>query len=224
MDAGATGLPADIGTMTSGRRMDSLQPYLDFFAANLYLFVFLCSLIDATGFPFPGRIMLIVAGTVASDDREVVTIVALGAAGAVTGDHALYLAGMLGGPRLLALYCRLTFSPPQCLDQTVAYFRRLGLLAIVMGRFSTSVRLFAAVMAGSGHLPYARFLAYDLVGALSYAGLWVLTGYVFGDQARAVLQRLGGPRLLLLIAPVAIVAIVAFRLWQRARRQAGPPS
>jgi membrane-associated protein len=204
--------------------MDSLQPYLDFFAAHLYLFVFLSSLIDATGFPFPGRIMLVVAGTVASDDREVLTIVALGAAGAVTGDHALYLAGMLGGRRLLALYCRLTFSPPHCLDRTVAYFRRLGPPAIMLGRFSTSVRLFAAVMAGSGHLPYARFFGYDLLGALSYAGLWVLAGYVFGDQARAVLERLGGPRLLLLIVPAAIVAIFAFRLWQLARRQPDRPA
>jgi membrane protein DedA with SNARE-associated domain len=202
--------------------MDSVQPYLDLFAAHLYLLVFFASLIDATGFPFPGRIMLVVAGTIASDDRQVATIVALGAAGAVIGDHALYLAGLLGGPRLLALYCRVTFSSPHCLDRTVAYFRRLGPPAIMLGRFSTSVRLFAAVMAGSGHFPYVRFIGYDLVGALSYAGLWVLVGYVFGDQARAVLQRLGGPKVLLVIVPVAIVAIVGFRLWQRTRQWTDP--
>jgi membrane-associated protein len=199
--------------------MDSLHPYLDFFAAHLYLVVFLSSLIDATGFPFPGRIMLVLAGTIATGDREIAAIVALGAAGAVIGDHALYLAGVLGGPRLLALYCRLTFSPPHCIDRTVAYFRRLGPPAIMLGRFSTSVRLFAAVMAGSGHFPYARFIGYDLVGALTYASLWVLVGYVFGDQARAILHRLGGPKVLLLIVPVAIAAIAGFRLWQRRTRR-----
>jgi membrane protein DedA with SNARE-associated domain len=198
--------------------MESLQPYLDVFATHLYLFVFLSSLIDATGIPFPGRIMLVVAGTIASGDGEVATIVALGAAGAVTGDHALYLAGAIGGPRLLALYCRLTLGPPHCIDRTVAYFRRVGPPAIMLGRFSTSVRLFAAVMAGSGHFPYPRFVAYDLIGALSYAGLWVLVGYVFGDQARAVLEQVGGPKMLLLIVPAATAAIVGFRLWRWAHQ------
>jgi membrane protein DedA with SNARE-associated domain len=199
--------------------MENLLPYLDLFAAHLYLFVFLSSLIDATGFPFPGRVVLVIAGTIASTDREVATVVAMGAAGAVIGDHGLYLAGMVGGPRLLALYCRLTFSPPHCIDRTVAYFRRLGPPAIMLGRFSTSVRLFAAVMAGSGHFPYARFVGYDLLGALSYAGLWVLLGYVFGEQVHAVLQGVGGRRALLLVVPAAIAAIVAFRLWHLARQR-----
>lgn len=201
--------------------MDTLQPYLDFFAAHIFLLVFLTSLVDATGFPFPGRIMLVVAGTLAGDEREVVAMVLLGAVGAVLGDHALYLVGVLGGSRLLSLYCRLTLSSPRCIEETIAYFQRLGPPAIMLGRFSTSVRLFAAVMAGSGHVSYPRFIAYDFVGAVAYAGLWVFLGYVFGDQVRRALSHLGGPKVLLLAGPLAIFAILAFRLRRRARQEAG---
>jgi len=42
-----------------------------FLIAHLYLAVFLASAIDATGVPFPGRIILVVTGTFATTSPEV---------------------------------------------------------------------------------------------------------------------------------------------------------
>ena len=191
--------------------------FVTFLIAHLYLAVFLASAIDATGVPFPGRIILVLTGTFATTSPEVAFAIVAGAVGALLGDHVLYLAGKRGGASLLALYCRLTLSSDRCVEDTVKYFRRFGALAIILGRFSTSVRLFAAILSGSGHIAYARFLVYDLVGSLAYTALWVVAGHMFGDQVVAILQWLGRQRAIILIVLAAVVVIVAHRAWRRRR-------
>jgi membrane protein DedA with SNARE-associated domain len=97
------------------------------------------------------------------------------------------------------------------------YFRRFGATAIVLGRYSTSVRLFAAILSGTGRIAYHRFLVYDLAGSLAYATVWVVLGRVFGDQVEEALEWLGRQRALFLVVPPGICVIVGYRLWQRRR-------
>ena len=104
-------------------------------------------------------------------------------------------------------------------------FRRFGAPAILLGRYSTGVRLFAAILSGCRYIAYRRFLTYDIAGSLVYATLWVMLGHAFGEQVSAALPWLGRRRALILIVPAAVVAIVAFRLWRRRRYGAArPPS
>ena len=100
------------------------------------------------------------------------------------------------------------------------YFRRFGAAAIVLGRYSTSVRLFAAILSGTGRIAYRRFLLYDLAGSLAYATVWGVLGRLFGDEVAAALEWLGQRRALFLIVPTAIAAIVGYRLWRRRRHGA----
>jgi len=139
------------------------------------------------------------------------------ALGSVVGDHVLYLAGARGGERLLALYCRLTLRSERCVESTLNYFTRFGPAAIVLGRYSTSVRLFAAVLSGTGRIAYHRFVIYDLAGSLAFATVWIGLGWLFSDEVGVLLEWLGRQRVLLLIVPTAILAIVGYRLWQRWR-------
>jgi membrane protein DedA with SNARE-associated domain len=203
--------------------VDTLQPFATFLTAHVYLAVFLASAIDATGVPFPGRIVLILAGTFIATSHGLALGVVAGTAGALLGDHLLYLAGWRGGAVLLALYCRLTLGSRRCVEDTVKYFRRFGPSAILLGRYSTGVRLFAAILSGCGYIPYKRFLGYDIVGSLIYATLWVGLGHLFADQVMIALQWLERRRVLLLIVPAAVIVIVAYRLWRRRRYGAARP-
>jgi membrane protein DedA with SNARE-associated domain len=196
--------------------MDAL-PFIGFLAGHVYLAVFVANAIDATGIPFPGRIVLILAGALLPSNPQLALAIVAGATGSVLGDHLLYLAGQRGGSRLLALYCRLTLGSERCVDDTVKYFRRFGPSAVLLGRYSTGVRLFAAILSGCGHLPYRRFLRYDIAGSLIYATLWVIVGYLLGDHVSAVLTWLARHRALILIIPAAVLGIVAYRLWRRWR-------
>jgi membrane protein DedA with SNARE-associated domain len=194
-----------------------MTPFAGFMAGHVCLAVFVANALNATGIPFPGRVVLILAGAFLQSKLQLALAIVAGATGALLGDHALYLAGRRGGPALLAFYCRLTLGSERCVDNAVNFFRRFGPSAILLGRYSTGVRLFAAILSGSGHLPYSRFLGYDMVGAMVYATLWVTVGHLFGDQVWAVLARLGQRRGALLILPAAVVGIVAYRLWRRWR-------
>jgi membrane protein DedA with SNARE-associated domain len=195
--------------------MHAMGPFLGWLQEYLFPVVFVTSLIDATGLPFPGRAMLVAAGIAAGGPRDVALLVLTGVAGALLGDHLLYALGMRRGPRLLALYCRLSLGSVRCVENTLAYFRRFGAFAVLIGRFSASVRLFGAVLAGTGEIGYRRFLLLDLVGSIVYMTLWIVLGATVGAVA---LERVGRPlQAVLLIGPVALVAILLYRLFRRWR-------
>src|SRR5262249_4671586 len=157
------------------------------------------------------------AGAFATTRVEVAIAIVASALGSLVGDHVLYLAGARGGERLLALYYRLTLGSERCVENTLRYFTRFGPAAIVLGRYSTSVRLFAAVLSGSGRIAYRRFVFYDLAGSLVFATVWIGLGWLFSDEVEVVLEWLGRQRALFLIVPIAILAVVGYRLWQRWR-------
>lgn len=195
--------------------MDAARPFLGWLHEHLLPVVFLTSLVDATGLPFPGRAMLVAAGIAAAGHRDVVMLVMTGVTGALLGDHLLYALGRRRGPRLLALYCRLSLGSVRCVENTLACFRRFGALAVLVGRFSTSVRLFAAVLAGSGEISYRRFILLDLIGSLVYMTLWIGLGAAFGA---VVLEQVGRPlQAILLLGPAALVAVLLYRLYRRRR-------
>jgi membrane protein DedA with SNARE-associated domain len=197
--------------------MDLLRPHLDYLANHLYAVVFTAFLVEAAGMPFPSRLVLIVAATLSEGRESFAALVLVSAMAAVIGDHVPYVAGKLMGPRLLTLYCRLTLGSERCVEKTVRYFVRFGAAAIVLSRFSASVRIFASALSGCGHITYGRFLICDIVGSLAYATLWVGVGRIVGEQVADFLKRSGSGRLLLLIAPAAFVGLLAYRLWRRFR-------
>ena len=122
--------------------MESVQPFLGWLREHLFAVVFVASLVDATGLPFPGRAMLVVAGLSATARHDVVLLIMTSVLGSLLGDHVLYLAGRRGGIRLLALYCRLSLGSTRCVETALRCFKRFGAVAVLLARFSTSVRLF----------------------------------------------------------------------------------
>jgi membrane protein DedA with SNARE-associated domain len=197
--------------------VDFIQLHLEFLLRHLLTVVFVAFLIEAAGVPFPSRILLLIAATLAIEPREVVALVLVSSVASLIGDHLPYLAGAMTGPRILAFYCWITLGSAACVEKTVGYFRRFGAAAVLLSRFSASVRLFASALSGCGHITYWKFITFDLVGTLVYTTLWATLGYVVGDQAAELLGRHRGARLLVLVGPVALATLIAYRLWRRKR-------
>lgn len=193
-------------------------------AVLLHVLVAVATLIDATGLPFPGRVLLIAAGASTTDPWRAVTLTAAGSLGALVGDHLWYMAGRLGGRKLLTAYCRLSMGSGHCVSRTRDYFRRFGPFTVVIGRFVAGVRLLSSPLAGTGAITYPRYLAWDLVGAVVWSACFVFLGYLLGDRWRAVVERIGFGRAMLiagLLLLVGTAATVGWRLWRRRRRH-GP--
>jgi membrane-associated protein len=200
--------------------VELVQSHLDLLLRHLLTVIFAAFFIEAAGLPFPSRILLLVAATLAIDSHQLVGLVAASTVGALIGDHIPYLAGALTGPRILALYCRLTLGSAECVDKTIGYFRRYGAAAVLFSRFSAGVRLFASALSGCGHIRYWKFLTLDLVGTLIYTTVCVTVGHLVGERVEELLGRHRGARLLVLVGPLALATLIAYRLWRR--RSYGP--
>lgn len=194
--------------------MDSIFAFV---RAHAYAGVFVATFIDGTALPFPGRMLLIATGALApSAGLNVVAIILLGAAGAVLGDHLWYVAGLVRGERVLALYCRVVPRRRTCADRARDYVARYGGFAFIIGRFVAGVRILAAPVAAAAGMRYPRFLLCDVGGALLWSTVFVLLGYAVGARAPALMERLGivgsvaiG---LAVTAAITLVAVAARRL------------
>jgi membrane protein DedA with SNARE-associated domain len=170
---------------------------------HLFGVVFLGAIVDAIGIPFPGRIMLITAGSMADPASDhgtsTVLVIAVAVVGTVAGDHVWYLLGRLMGRRFLDRYGRrLRISGPR-LATADRFLRRFGGIALILGRFAATIRIVITPLAASRGMSYARFLAFDLTGAVLWAA-----GFVWLGRAAGAVGGKGG-----LIGTVAVVTTVA---------------
>jgi membrane protein DedA with SNARE-associated domain len=197
--------------------MDLLQTHLGFLAAHPFGVVFWSLLIEAAGIPFPGRVILILTPAFLVSERDIVRLIIVATVGAVLGDHVPYLAGRLVGPPMLGLYCKITLGSARCVEKTIEYFRRFGPAALLLSRFSTSVRIFASACAGCGHITYRRYLALDTVGTVFYTTLWILVGCLIGERAVAFFTTDHRRWLFLGLVALAAITLLGYRVWRRLR-------
>jgi membrane protein DedA with SNARE-associated domain len=190
---------------------------------TMLVVVAMATFIDATGLPFPGRLLLVAAGASAADPARAAALTVAGAVGALAGDHLWYVTGRLGGRRLLRAYCSLSLGSGRCVSRAHELFGRFGPLTIIVGRFVAGVRIFAAPMAGTGVISYYQYLLFDAVGALVWAGVFVGLGYLLGDQWRGALERFGpGPVIGAAVAVIVLAAGTTTAMRLLRRRRHGP--
>ena len=197
--------------------MDLLQAHLSFLAKHPLSVVFWSSLIEAAGVPFPSRVILILTPAFLATEGDLVRLIIVATIGAVVGDHVPYIAGRVAGTRMLGLYCKITLGSARCIERTLEYFRRFGPAALLLSRFSTSVRIFASACAGCGHITYRRYLALDTVGTVVYTTVCVLVGYLIGERAVVFFTTDRRRWLFLGFVVLAAATLIGYRLWRRFR-------
>jgi membrane-associated protein len=76
---------------------------------------------------------------------------------------------------------RLKWLDADALNKTQAFYNKHGCKALVIARFIPIVRTFAPFVAGIARMPWTRFQAYNLLGAVLWVGGLVGLGVVFGN-------------------------------------------
>jgi membrane protein DedA with SNARE-associated domain len=192
------------------------SPIVGWLHEHLYVVVFLGAVLDAIGVPFPGRLMLITAGSFSHPASETsssaVAVIALAAAGMVAGDHVWYLAGRLKGRRLFEFYCRLFRLSDPTIRDADRILRRFGGAALVLVRFAATLRLVVVPLAVSRGMSYRRFVAADAVGAT----LWA-TGFVWLGRAVGAVAQDAGIGIALALVSVLVTGGAAASLLARRR-------
>jgi membrane protein DedA with SNARE-associated domain/rhodanese-related sulfurtransferase len=167
--------------------------------------------------PFPAPPLLVAAGAIAQQGSlrpELVLLAAL--ASSLIADHAWFIAGRLRGRALLGVICRLSLSPDICVRKTDDLIGRHGAPLLIFAKFIPGVSAVAIPTAAAMGLRYGRFLLFDALGALLWAGAYVGAGMIFSREVQRVLDAMasiGGWALMVMAVAFAlyIAAKIAYR-------------
>jgi membrane-associated protein len=168
------------------------------------------------GLIVPGDVILALGGVYAGrKELNLVAVIAIGTAAAITGESIGYWLGRRFG-RALIKRIPLARRLDKRFEGAERYFRKHGGLTVAVGRYATAAGAFVPFVAGISEMPYATFLAYDVPAIGVWATGITLVGYYFGrnlDTVERVLSRFGYAML-----GVLIVLILGQFLWRRFRR------
>ena len=183
------------------------------------LLVFLNVLIEQAGLPLPAVPTLVVAGALASGGQLPLVGVLLAAmAGCLLSDLAWYAAGRRYGAGVMRTLCRISLSPDSCVKQSELRFQRWRAPVLLVAKFVPGLSTVAPPLVGAMGLGTRRFVLFDALGSLLWAGVAVALGFAFADgveRALAALADAGSVALKLIGA--LFLAYIVFKWWQRRR-------
>jgi membrane protein DedA with SNARE-associated domain len=142
------------------------------------------------GFVLPGETAAILGGVAASRSNVSLTLMCIiVVAAAIVGDSVGYEIGARYGMRLLSL--PVLRGSEARIDAARATLARRGGPAVFLGRFVVFLRAVMPFLAGTSHMRYRRFLAYNALGGLVWGIGCVLLGYLAGNSYTAVEKTFG---------------------------------
>ena len=164
-----------------------LQDWVAQYGAWIYALLFLV-IFTETGLvvmPFlPGDSLLFAAGALAAVSDGGLNLWILYVVlflAAVLGDFLNYTIGRHWGRRILDSGRFSWVIKPRHIEATEAFFERHGGKTISLARFFPFIRTFAPFVAGISRMEMYRFVAFNVLGAAAWIGLFVTSGYLFGN-------------------------------------------
>jgi membrane protein DedA with SNARE-associated domain len=173
--------------------------------------------IESMGIPVPGETMLVTAAVYAGTTGKlnVAHVVLAAIIGAIAGDNAGFWIGRTVGFRWVVRHrSRLRLSTRR-LKLGQYLFLRHGGKVVFFGRFVAVLRALAAVLAGINCMTWGRFLLFNALGGIVWAGTYGLGAYVFGETLASALSSLGVVLGIAAAAAVVVGLVVARRFERR---------
>ena len=166
--------------------------------------------------PFlPGDSLLFVAGAVAAaGDMNIAALIATLLAAALCGDNCNYWIGRWAGMRLFGRWIN-----PMYLQRTHEFYERHGGKTIILARFVPIVRTYVPFVAGVGSMPYLRYLAFCVAGAVIWVGSLCTAGYFFGN-----IPVIRNNLTVVILAIVALSISPGIIAWLNSRRVRSKPT
>lgn len=189
------------------------QLLLDYGLVLLFAFV----AVESAGVPIPGETALIAAAVFARPEYHhysLLSVIVVGAAGAIVGDNLGYGLGRFGGRRLINRWGPIRRYAEKVLPPSERFFKRHGAKAVFFGRFIAILRVTAAWLAGLSHMQWWRFFAWNALGGIIWATGVSLLAYWAGKAVADAVGRYG----LYAVAGLVILGALAYgglRVWRK---------
>ena len=165
--------------------------------------------------PIPSEVILPLAGFAASQGKmSLVAAIAWTTLGSVLGAVALYYVGVvLRRDRVRAIAGRLPLVKLSDVDRTEAWFSRHGAKAVFFGRMVPIFRSLISIPAGVERMRVGTFLLYTTLGSLIWNTVFVMAGYVLGENWHTVEAYAGTfQKVVIAACALAVGCFVVMRL------------
>nr|MBA3709717.1 VTT domain-containing protein [Planctomycetota bacterium] len=162
------------------------------------------------GFFLPAEIAVVLGGVLASRGSATLwQVLPATILGAIIGDSVGYALGRRFGAPFLARKLGKKW-------QTVeSFLQRHGAAAVFFGRFSAFLRAAVPSAAGAAHIPYGKFLFWNVVGGVVWGAGFCLLGFFAAESYEQVLKWGGYVGIGVLVVAAVIVLVVVRRLRRR---------
>lgn len=192
---------------------------LEFLLRHGYVVVPAWVFAEQMGLPLPSMPLLLAAGALAgSGHMNFFAALSYAILAAIAADSIWYQLGRRKGISVLQLLCKISLEPDSCVRRTEGLFSRQGARSLLLAKFVPGLSTVAPPLAGIFHMRPRRFLLFDTLGSLLWAGAFLGIGYVFSGEIERVaehLASLGGWLVVLLVGVIA--AYIAYKYVARQR-------
>ncbi len=163
-----------------------LATFVQTYGAWVYALLFAIIFIE-TGLvvmPFlPGDSLLFVVGAMCGSGLMSLPLaMSLLVAAAILGNQCNYAIGRYLGPKVFQ-WDDSRFFDKRAFEQAHAFYEKYGGPTLIAARFMPFVRTFAPFVAGVARMSRAKFIFFDVAGALLWVGGVTTAGYLFGNIA-----------------------------------------
>jgi undecaprenyl-diphosphatase len=183
-----------------------------------YRTIFFGVMMENAGLPIPGETILLIAGFLSAKGHFHLGYVMLTAAcGAVIGDNIGFAVGRYLGRGFFVRYGRWILLTHKRMEAIDRFFTKHGDKTILVARFITGLRVFAALFAGTSKMPWRRFVVYNFAGAVIWSVVISTLGYIFAPSWQ-VLERWVGRSGAILLVGAVIGGLIVWKI-QHGRRK-----
>ena len=159
--------------------------------------------------PIPSEVILPLGGFAAAQGKfTVVEAILWATLGSVVGAYLLYgLGRLLGHDRMVWIADRIPLVDSNDITKTVNWFHRHGPKAVFFGRMLPIFRSLISIPAGIERMPLLRFGVLTKLGSLIRNSIFVMAGFLLGENWDIVLQYAD------ILKYLVIAGVLGFIIW-----------
>lgn len=195
-----------------------MDEVIRFLVRHGYAVLFVWVAAEQIGLPLPAIPLLFAAGALAGAGKlNPGLAVGMAVLASLVSDLGWYEIGRRKGAKVLNLLCRMSLEPDSCVRRTENMFVRHGAPSLLVAKFVPGLSTAAPPLAGIFRMRLWRFVLFDGLGAVIWAGAFVGLGFLFSDR----LERLAAQatRLGSWLMGVLLLALAAYIVWKYIHRQ-----
>ncbi len=172
-----------------------MSDFVQFVVQHGYSVLFLWVLAEQFGLPIPALPVLLAAGAISATDQMHFSLaLSYCVLAALTSDVVWYEFGKRKGATVLRLLCRISLEPDSCVRRTETLYEKYGERSLLWAKFVPGLNTAAPPVAGMFGMSLWRFLLFDAMGAIFWAGSFLGLGWLFShelDDVAHYAERLG---------------------------------